>query len=82
MEEKYPCFQRTEERGDFPAEAVYVLPCLTKPPSDILALFSLDVSEHTRRLYPSQLNGGDPLEKPHTLEVETLFKCNGLFFDT
>ena len=76
MEEKYPCFQRTEERGDFPAEAVYVLPCLTKPPSDILALFSLDVSEHTRRLYPSQLNGGDPLEKPHTLEVCRGLECN------
>ena len=28
--------ERTEERGDFPAEAVYVLPCLTKPPTDIL----------------------------------------------
>ena len=22
--------ERTEQRGDFPAEAVYVLPCLTK----------------------------------------------------
>ena len=28
--------ERTEERGDFPAEAVYVLPCLNKPPDDIL----------------------------------------------
>jgi myosin-7 len=28
--------ERTEEKGDFPAEAVYVLPCLTKPPADIL----------------------------------------------
>ena len=28
--------ERTEERGDFPAEAVYVLPCLSRPPDDIL----------------------------------------------
>ena len=60
--------ERTEQRGDFPAEAVYVLPCLTKPPNDILALFTMDVGDHSRRLYPSQLNGTDQLEKPHTLE--------------
>ena len=28
--------ERTEDRGDFPAEAVYVLPCLSRPPDDIL----------------------------------------------
>ena len=28
--------ERTEERGDFPAEVVYVLPCLSRPPDDIL----------------------------------------------
>jgi len=28
--------ERTGEKGDFPAETVYVLPSLTKPPSDIL----------------------------------------------
>lgn len=27
---------RTDEKGDFPAETVYVLPSLTKPPNDIL----------------------------------------------
>ena len=30
--------ERTEERGDFPAEAVYVLPCLSRPPDDILVI--------------------------------------------
>lgn len=30
--------ERTGEKGDFPAETVYVLPTLTKPPSDILVL--------------------------------------------
>ena len=28
--------ERTDEKGDFPAETVYVLPCLTKPPNEIL----------------------------------------------
>lgn len=28
--------ERTGERGDFPAETVYVLPTLSKPPVDIL----------------------------------------------
>lgn len=60
--------ERTEQRGDFPAEAVYVLPCLTKPPTDILALFTMEVSEHTRRLYPANTNGVESVEKPHTLE--------------
>jgi len=64
--------ERTEERGDFPAEAVYVLPCLTKPPTDILALFTMDVSEHSRRLYPTQINGVEQVEKPHTLEEYAL----------
>ena len=31
--------ERNEERGDFPAEAVYVLPCLSRPPDDILVNF-------------------------------------------
>ncbi|CAL4075619.1 unnamed protein product, partial [Meganyctiphanes norvegica] len=30
--------ERTAERGDFPAETVYVLPAVTKPPTDILSL--------------------------------------------
>ena len=43
-----------------------------QPPSDILALFSLEAGEHTRRLYPSQLNGTEQLETPHTLEEYAL----------
>jgi len=27
---------RTRQRGDFPAECVYVLPTITKPPAEIL----------------------------------------------
>jgi hypothetical protein len=32
---------RTGEKGDFPAETVYVLPTLSKPPSDILVCISI-----------------------------------------
>lgn len=59
--------ERTGERGDFPAETVYVLPALSKPPGDILALFSLEGAEHGRKLYPTQVNGTEPREKPHNL---------------
>lgn len=34
--------ERTQEKGDFPAETVYVLPCMSKPPADVLQLFSLE----------------------------------------
>nr|CAD7413761.1 unnamed protein product [Timema poppensis] len=59
--------ERTGERGDFPAETVYVLPACSKPPTDILALFSLEGAEHGRKLYPQQVNGTDTREKPHSL---------------
>ena len=61
--------ERNEERGDFPAEAVYVLPCLNRPPDDILALFTMDPSEHKRLLNTANnVNGNEVVEKPHTLE--------------
>ncbi len=28
--------ERSGERGDFPAETVYILPCVNRPPDDIL----------------------------------------------
>ncbi|XP_049856810.1 myosin-VIIa [Schistocerca gregaria] len=59
--------ERTGEKGDFPAETVYVLPCCSKPPQDILALFSLEGAEHGRKLYSQQMNGTDNREKPHNL---------------
>lgn len=34
--------ERTGEKGDFPAETVYVLPSLTKPPNDILVRQCMD----------------------------------------
>ncbi|KOC63304.1 Unconventional myosin-VIIb, partial [Habropoda laboriosa] len=59
--------ERTTEKGDFPAETVYVLPSLTKPPNDILSLFSIEGTENGRKLYPQQVNGVEPRDKPHTL---------------
>ncbi|KAG7157734.1 Myosin-VIIa-like 1, partial [Homarus americanus] len=64
--------ERTNERGDFPAETVYVLPAVTKPPPDILALFTAEGAEHGRKLFTPQLNGTEPQEKPHTLEEYAL----------
>ncbi|XP_071536430.1 myosin-VIIa isoform X6 [Panulirus ornatus] len=64
--------ERTNERGDFPAETVYVLPAVTKPPPDILALFTAEGAEHGRKLFTPQLNGSDSQEKPHTLEEYAL----------
>ncbi|XP_046676172.1 myosin-VIIa isoform X1 [Homalodisca vitripennis] len=59
--------ERSGERGDFPAETVYVLPTLTKPHNDILALFSLEGADQGRRLNTQHMNGTEPREKPHTL---------------
>ncbi|KAH8375739.1 hypothetical protein KR093_008372, partial [Drosophila rubida] len=59
---------RSQERGDFPAETVYVLPTLSKPPQDILALFNIEEAHHGRRLSMVS-NGGmvEPRDRPHTL---------------
>ncbi|GLG95789.1 uncharacterized protein GBIM_02686 [Gryllus bimaculatus] len=59
--------ERTGERGDFPAETVYVLPACSKPPQDILALFSMEGAEPGRRLAAPPSVGVDPRDKPHTL---------------
>jgi len=34
---------RTGQRGDFPAECVYILPTMTKPPAEILVLDDIPV---------------------------------------
>ncbi|XP_050670473.1 myosin-VIIa [Leptidea sinapis] len=59
--------ERTMDRGDFPAETVYVLPALTKPPPDILLLFCQEGAQHGRRAPTSTFNGTDARDKPHTL---------------
>ena len=40
------CFgecERTKRKGDFPAECVYVLPAITKPPMEVLVRLSMYV---------------------------------------
>ncbi|CAL8107310.1 unnamed protein product [Orchesella dallaii] len=59
--------ERTDEKGDFPAEMVYVLPATAKPPVDILELFKTE--DGGKRFIHAYTNGVDTLkEKPHTLE--------------
>jgi len=60
--------ERTGDRGDFPSEVTCVIPALTKPPTEIMALFTMEGAEQSRRLAPSQSNGTELVEKPHTLE--------------
>jgi myosin VIIa len=65
--------ERTTERGDFPSETVYVLPTLSKPPEDILALFSVEDAHHGRRLSSVHSNGTmETRERPHTLQEYSL----------
>ncbi|BES88965.1 Myosin-VIIa [Nesidiocoris tenuis] len=59
--------ERTGQKGDFPAEAVYVLPTTTQPPSEILNMFNMEGAEHGRRPNSNHMNGSEPREKPHTL---------------
>jgi len=42
------------------------LPTLSKPPQDILALFSVEDAHHGRRL-SSVTNGTEPRDRPHNL---------------
>jgi len=62
---------RTGRRGDFPAECVYVLPTITKPPPEILDLFAQQSGEQSEKMFAASqaaLAPQDPSEKPHTLE--------------
>uniref|UniRef100_A0A1I8N9D6 Myosin head n=1 Tax=Musca domestica TaxID=7370 RepID=A0A1I8N9D6_MUSDO len=59
--------ERTQERGDFPAETVYVLPTLTKPPQDILALFNVEEAHHGKRLSMASNGVAEPRDRPHNL---------------
>nr|ASM47588.1 myosin VIIa [Leptochiton asellus] len=64
---------RTEKSGDFPAECVYVLPTITKPPPEILNLF-VHTGEDRVQLssQPITETSAEQTEKPHTLEDYSL----------
>ncbi|XP_071164800.1 myosin-VIIa-like isoform X4 [Mytilus edulis] len=60
---------RTSQKGDFPAECVYVLPTITKPPMEILNLFMQSGDQAEKMLASNtQDTPVDQGEKPYTLE--------------
>ncbi|XP_062868377.1 unconventional myosin-VIIa isoform X2 [Trichomycterus rosablanca] len=61
---------RTKRRGDFPADCVYVLPTITRPQYDIVALVSMTPDQCRDSISLSQLTitDGEEKVKPYTLE--------------
>ncbi|XP_022531702.2 unconventional myosin-VIIa isoform X1 [Astyanax mexicanus] len=61
---------RTKKRGDFPADSVYVLPTITRPQYDIVALVTMSPDQRKDSISLSQLNMVESEEKvkPYTLE--------------
>eukprot|EP00118_Oscarella_pearsei_P013161 m.102210 g.102210 ORF g.102210 m.102210 type:complete len:2208 (+) comp37156_c0_seq4:160-6783(+) len=69
------CFgvcDRTGKKGDFPAECVYVLPAITKPSLEVLAMFAGTSGETSERIIATTTvameTESDLPENPHTLE--------------
>lgn len=65
--------ERTGAKGDFPAECVYVLPTISKPPAEVLSLFaeqSNEGAEHIIATTQSALQKDEAEDKgrPHTLK--------------
>ncbi|MBN3313878.1 MYO7A protein, partial [Atractosteus spatula] len=61
---------RTKQKGDFPADCVYVLPTVTRPQSEIVALVTMTPDQRQDAIRTSQLALVDSEEKvkPYTLE--------------
>ncbi|MGH0186718.1 UNVERIFIED_CONTAM: hypothetical protein FKN15_022405, partial [Acipenser sinensis] len=61
---------RTKQKGDFPADCVYVLPTATKPPLEIVALVTMTPDQRQDAIRTSQLTLVESNEKvkPYTLE--------------
>ncbi|XP_034024425.1 unconventional myosin-VIIa-like [Thalassophryne amazonica] len=62
--------ERTNQRGDFPADCVYVLPSMTRPPQDIVALVTMtpDQRQETIRVSQFVMPESESRMKPYTLE--------------
>ncbi|XP_075775625.1 unconventional myosin-VIIa isoform X3 [Pelodiscus sinensis] len=62
--------ERTKQRGDFPTDCVYVLPTVTMPPLEIVALVTMTPDQRQDVIRTSQLAISDSEErvKPYTLE--------------
>ncbi|KAK2894426.1 hypothetical protein Q8A67_011655 [Cirrhinus molitorella] len=61
---------RTKQRGDFPADCVYVLPTVIRPPSDIVALVTMTPDQRQESIRISHVPVMETEEriKPYTLE--------------
>ncbi|XP_030648187.1 unconventional myosin-VIIa-like [Chanos chanos] len=61
---------RTKQKGSFPANSVYVLPTITRPQYDIVALVSVTTGQRRESLNLSHMILTDSVErvKPYTLE--------------
>ncbi|XP_015243373.1 PREDICTED: unconventional myosin-VIIa-like [Cyprinodon variegatus] len=60
---------RTKQRGDFPADAVYVLPTITRPQYDIVALVTMTPNQRRESLSLSQTSLSEmDKSKAYTLE--------------
>uniref|UniRef100_A0A8C7UHB9 Myosin VIIAa n=1 Tax=Oncorhynchus mykiss TaxID=8022 RepID=A0A8C7UHB9_ONCMY len=63
--------ERTNQKGDFPADAVYVLPTVTRPQADVVALITMTPDQRQETVRSSQLvlpETGEERVKPYTLE--------------
>ncbi|XP_065504735.1 unconventional myosin-VIIa isoform X1 [Caloenas nicobarica] len=62
--------ERTKQKGDFPTDSVYVLPTVTMPPLEIVALVTMTPDQRQDVIRTSQLAISDSEErvKPYTLE--------------
>ncbi|XP_031734564.1 myosin VIIAa isoform X2 [Anarrhichthys ocellatus] len=62
--------ERTNQRGDFPADCVYVLPSVTRPQQEIMALITMTPDQRQESVRVSQLvlPESDDRMKPYTLE--------------
>ncbi|KAL7400691.1 hypothetical protein ABVT39_016104 [Epinephelus coioides] len=62
--------ERTNQRGDFPADCVYVLPTMTRPQQEIVALVTMTPDQRQESVRVSQLvmPESDGRIKPYTLE--------------
>uniref|UniRef100_G1NQT3 Uncharacterized protein n=1 Tax=Meleagris gallopavo TaxID=9103 RepID=G1NQT3_MELGA len=62
--------ERTKQKGDFPTDSVYVLPTVTMPPLEIVALVTMTPDQRQDVIRTSQMAISDSEErvKPYTLE--------------